>query len=88
MISTPCGQYAGSQARKKLHDRLLNAVVNKSIYFFQVTPFGRVMNRFSCDMAVVDKVNCERKSYFKLVGGELSYWNSREVLTVSAADSN
>lgn len=60
MISTPCGQYAGSQARKKLHDQLLDAVVNKSIYFFQVTPFGRVMNRFTSDMVVIDKVSDDK----------------------------
>lgn len=56
MISTPCGQYAGSQARRTLHDRLLQSIVQKSIYFFQIAPFGRLMNRFSLDMAVIDKV--------------------------------
>lgn len=56
MISIPSGQYAGSKARKYLHDELLHAIVQKSLHFFQVTPFGRVMNRFSMDMAVIDKV--------------------------------
>lgn len=57
MMTTPSGQYAGSVARKYLHEQLLNSVVRKSIYFFQITPFGRIMNRFSNDMSVIDKVN-------------------------------
>lgn len=56
MISTPSGQYAGAQARQTLHEQLLHSIIQKSIYFFQVTPFGRLMNRFSSDMAVIDKV--------------------------------
>lgn len=59
MVSTPAGQFAGSRARRKLHEALLNSIVNKSMYFFQVTPFGRIMNRFSADIAVIDKVNIE-----------------------------
>lgn len=60
MISVPFGQYAGSKARRSLHEQLLQSIVQKSIYFFQTTPFGRVMNRFSSDMAVIDKVNLLR----------------------------
>lgn len=56
MISTPAGQYAGSQARRHLHERLLNSIGQKSMYFFQITPFARIVNRFSADMAVIDKV--------------------------------
>ncbi|XP_055301236.1 ATP-binding cassette sub-family C member Sur isoform X3 [Sitodiplosis mosellana] len=55
MISVPFGQYAGSKARRSLHEQLLQSIVQKSIYFFQTTPFGRMMNRFSSDMAVIDK---------------------------------
>lgn len=57
MISVPFGQYAGCKARRSLHQQLLQSIVQKSIYFFQTTPFGRMMNRFSSDMAVIDKVN-------------------------------
>lgn len=56
MISVPFGQYAGCKARRTLHEQLLQSIVQKSIYFFQTTPFGRMMNRFSSDMAVIDKV--------------------------------
>lgn len=57
VISTPSGQLAGIQARKHLHEQLLDGIMKKSLYFFQTTPLGRVMNRFSNDMAVIDKVN-------------------------------
>lgn len=68
MISVPFGQYAGSKARRTLHEQLLQSIVQKSIYFFQTMPFGRMMNRFSSDMAVIDKVNlfveCRSKTVF------------------------
>lgn len=67
MISTPSGQYAGSKARRYLHDELLHAVVHKSLHFFQVTPFGRVMNRFSTDMAVIDKVRSQMQEVCTLL---------------------
>lgn len=63
MISTPAGQYAGSQARRQLHERLLNAIGQKSMYFFQTTPSARIVNRFSADTAVIDKVCVERSHY-------------------------
>ncbi|XP_031636078.1 ATP-binding cassette sub-family C member Sur-like [Contarinia nasturtii] len=55
MISVPFAQYAGAKARRSLHEQLLQSIVKKSIYFFQTMPFGRMMNRFSSDMAVIDK---------------------------------
>lgn len=56
MISTPAGQWAGCKARRNLHDKLLQSIMLKSLHFFQVTPLGRIMNRFSNDMAIIDKV--------------------------------
>lgn len=56
MISTPAGQWAGCKARRNLHDKLLQSIMHKSLHFFQVTPLGRIMNRFSNDMAIIDKV--------------------------------
>ncbi|XP_037957308.1 ATP-binding cassette sub-family C member Sur isoform X2 [Teleopsis dalmanni] len=55
MISTPAGQFAGCNARRNLHDKLLRTIMRKSLHFFQVTPLGRIMNRFSNDMAIIDK---------------------------------
>ncbi|XP_061401063.1 ATP-binding cassette sub-family C member Sur-like, partial [Musca vetustissima] len=55
MISTPAGQWAGCKARRNLHEKLLQSIMHKSLHFFQVTPLGRIMNRFSNDMAIIDK---------------------------------
>lgn len=56
MISTPAGQWAGCNARRNLHDKLLQTILHKTLHFFQVTPLGRIVNRFSNDMAIIDKV--------------------------------
>lgn len=57
MLSTPAGQWAGCKARQNLHDKLLQSIMHKSLHFFQITPLGRIMNRFSNDMAIIDKVS-------------------------------
>ncbi|XP_055539694.1 ATP-binding cassette sub-family C member Sur isoform X2 [Wyeomyia smithii] len=55
MVSFPTGQLAGSKARRRLHRKLLASVLKNSIHFFQTVPLGRIMNRLSIDIAVVDK---------------------------------
>uniref|UniRef100_A0A1A9WKE0 Uncharacterized protein n=1 Tax=Glossina brevipalpis TaxID=37001 RepID=A0A1A9WKE0_9MUSC len=55
IISTTIGQWAGCKARQNLHDKLLQAIMNKSLHFFQVTSLGRILNRFSNDMEIIDK---------------------------------
>lgn len=57
IISTTIGQWAGCKARRNFHDKLLQAIMNKSLHFFQVTPLGRILNRFSNDMEIIDKVS-------------------------------
>lgn len=57
VLSSSSGQLCGSRARRQLHRSLTSAVLNNSLHFFQVNPVGRVMNRFSNDFAVVDKVS-------------------------------
>uniref|UniRef100_A0A182JDM1 Uncharacterized protein n=1 Tax=Anopheles atroparvus TaxID=41427 RepID=A0A182JDM1_ANOAO len=54
-ISVPAGQRAGSIARRRLHRELIASVLQNSIHFFQSVPLGRIMNRLSVDIAVVDK---------------------------------
>ena len=44
----------GLVAATRLHERLLAAVVAAPATFFDATPFGRVFNRFSSDVAIVD----------------------------------
>ncbi|KAM7206534.1 ATP-dependent bile acid permease [Naviculisporaceae sp. PSN 640] len=43
------------RASWKLHDRLLSAVTGAKFKFFDVTPLGQIMNRFSKDLEAVDQ---------------------------------
>ncbi|KAF9292459.1 Multidrug resistance-associated protein 1 [Mortierella alpina] len=42
------------QGAKTLHDRLLTRVLRMPMSFFDATPMGRVLNRFSSDVSAVD----------------------------------
>jgi len=42
------------RASKKLHDELTESVIRAPVAFFDVTPIGRVLNRFAADMDKVD----------------------------------
>ncbi|KAJ3414390.1 hypothetical protein HDV05_006664 [Chytridiales sp. JEL 0842] len=42
------------KASYALHERLLRSVVNSPMRFFEVTPIGRILNRFSKDIASID----------------------------------
>ncbi|KAK7757282.1 Transporter of the ATP-binding cassette (ABC) [Diatrype stigma] len=42
-------------ASRKIHDRLMSAVCRAKFKFFDVTPLGQLMNRFSKDLEAVDQ---------------------------------
>lgn len=46
--------YAGIKAAKKIHEKLLDSVFQTKIQFFDVTPLGRILNRFSSDTYTID----------------------------------
>ncbi|CAF0901581.1 unnamed protein product, partial [Didymodactylos carnosus] len=46
--------YGGIEAARKMHKMLLNSLLKCSISFFDVTPSGRILNRFSSDTWCVD----------------------------------
>ena len=46
--------YAGIKAAKKIHEKLLNSVFQTRVQFFDVTPLGRILNRFSSDTYTID----------------------------------
>ncbi|KAK2616981.1 Transporter of the ATP-binding cassette (ABC) [Conoideocrella luteorostrata] len=47
--------YGSLTASRKLHDRLMAAVTRAKFKFFDVTPLGQLMNRFSKDLEAVDQ---------------------------------
>ncbi|KAG5892083.1 hypothetical protein JTB14_011985 [Gonioctena quinquepunctata] len=40
---------------RKLHSNIFKSVVGTSMRFFDITPVGRILNRFSSDMAAIDE---------------------------------
>ncbi|XP_054281763.1 ATP-binding cassette sub-family C member Sur-like [Macrosteles quadrilineatus] len=49
------GQYCGARARQRLHDSMLDGLLSCPVRFFETTPLGRIMNRFSTDLGIIDK---------------------------------
>ncbi|KAJ1902852.1 Transporter of the ATP-binding cassette (ABC), partial [Coemansia sp. IMI 209127] len=47
--------WASLLASKKLHERLLHTVLRAPVRFFDTTPVGRLINRFSKDMETIDQ---------------------------------
>lgn len=48
--------YVCIRASINLHDKMFSKVVHGFILFFNVNPSGRILNRFSKDMTVVDEI--------------------------------
>jgi len=57
LLSSGVGQYAGARARRVLHKNMLLNVIRCPLPFFECTPVGRIINRFSTDTSVIDKVS-------------------------------
>ena len=53
---------AGASARRNLHDRMLQNLFRCSMELFEAYPIGRILNRLSCDMYVIDQVGEEKFS--------------------------
>uniref|UniRef100_A0A914W5V4 Uncharacterized protein n=1 Tax=Plectus sambesii TaxID=2011161 RepID=A0A914W5V4_9BILA len=52
--STLCVAIGSYRASRKLHDALVHTVMRSPMSFFDTTPLGRIINRFSKDMENVD----------------------------------
>ncbi|ODQ67153.1 multidrug resistance-associated protein 1 [Nadsonia fulvescens var. elongata DSM 6958] len=48
--------FCAIHSAKELHNRMLNSVMRAPMSFFETTPLGRILNRFSNDMFKVDEV--------------------------------
>ncbi|KAF9428768.1 hypothetical protein BGZ94_001135, partial [Podila epigama] len=45
----------GLAASRVLHERLLHKVIRAKVRFYDITPIGRIVNRFSSDISTVDE---------------------------------
>lgn len=43
-----------TQSSKHLHDKMLKAVLRTPVRFFDTNPYGRIQNRFSKDIGIID----------------------------------
>lgn len=50
------GQWASARARRRLHREAVSGLLGAPISFFDRNPIGKILNRFSADVGVVDKV--------------------------------
>lgn len=56
--------YCAIHGAKLLHDRMLQSVIRAPMSFFETTPLGRIINRFSNDVYRVDQVLARTFSMF------------------------
>ena len=62
--------YMGLVAAAVLHDNLLKAIISAPLRFFETTPFGRILNRFTADIwACDDSVPFELNILFAQLAG-------------------
>ncbi|WWD20615.1 hypothetical protein CI109_105091 [Kwoniella shandongensis] len=54
ILSGIVGSWGSYRAALTLHDRLLDSVLRATVRFFNVTPLGRIINRFSKDVETLD----------------------------------
>ena len=48
--------YLFLQASKRLHNQMLRSVLRATIEFYDTNPLGRILNRFSADVGIVDEL--------------------------------
>lgn len=44
------------RASKSLHDKMFAGITNATMYFFNINPSGRILNRFSKDLGQIDEI--------------------------------
>lgn len=46
--------WIATNSSKHLHDKMLKAILHTAVRFFDTNPYGRIQNRFSKDVAIMD----------------------------------
>ncbi|XP_053304504.1 ATP-binding cassette sub-family C member 8 isoform X2 [Spea bombifrons] len=55
LASSIAVEWTGLRVAKKLHTSLLNAIILAPMRFFETTPLGSILNRFSADFNTIDQ---------------------------------
>lgn len=48
--------YSSIRASRYLHDKMLASIMRSPLSFFDTTPIGRIINRFSRDIETIDSI--------------------------------
>uniref|UniRef100_A0A3P8USD2 ATP-binding cassette, sub-family C (CFTR/MRP), member 9 n=1 Tax=Cynoglossus semilaevis TaxID=244447 RepID=A0A3P8USD2_CYNSE len=55
LITSLTVEFLGVSAATNLHHNLLNKIIHAHIRFFDITPLGQILNRFSADTNIIDQ---------------------------------
>ncbi|CAN9508515.1 unnamed protein product [Ophioblennius macclurei] len=55
LITSLTVEFLGLSAATSLHHNLLNKIIHAPIRFFDITPVGQILNRFSADTNIIDQ---------------------------------
>ncbi|XP_006620268.1 ATP-binding cassette sub-family C member Sur isoform X2 [Apis dorsata] len=72
IICNATGQWTGARARRKLHEEAVSRLLRVPMSFFDSNPVGKILNRFSTDIGVIDKkisMSIQRLMFFFLLCG-------------------
>ncbi|XP_051156850.1 ATP-binding cassette sub-family C member Sur-like isoform X2 [Leptopilina boulardi] len=69
-ICNGIGQWVGARARCQLHYDAIQGLLRAPLSYFHQTPIGKILNRFSADIGVIDKklsIAIQRLTFFFLL---------------------
>ncbi len=72
MISRMALIYHRTAAAARMHDLIIDRVLYFPVSFFDVTPTGRIINRFSQDLATIDETIAQTMSQVLGMFGSLA----------------
>ncbi|XP_062338764.1 ATP-binding cassette sub-family C member 9 isoform X1 [Osmerus eperlanus] len=55
LVTSLSVEFLGLSAATNLHHNLLNKIIHAPIRFFDITPLGQILNRFSADTNIIDQ---------------------------------
>lgn len=68
IVRSFCFFWIATNSSKHLHDKMLKAVLRAPVRFFDTNPYGRIQNRFSRDIAVMDDFLPRYLELFMILG--------------------
>ena len=68
MLSTIGAAFGSAAASEKIHEALLEKTMHAPLSFFETTPIGRILNRFTSDIDIIDaKISQQLRSFLNCI---------------------